>query len=321
MRIKYLSFGKFKTGGYRHETILYDSLVKYLSKNHSVKAEKLRLHRYFENPIAYLKLLWWAFKNADADINVVTSRLAIPAMIKNSRNNKQVWIVLHNYDPNDGKSEWMKLYYKWLFKRLKNTNHSRFKIITVSPFWKQYFKEEIGITNTYIFPNLFDVKYYRKLATQEKNPWIHLGQLSSKNDPEIYKLAEELVKDGYYCYFSTLDANEVRQNGNFGIIKFDTFKDYLEQMAKCCCTLALTEVNEGWNRLAHESILVGTPVIGYDKGGLGDLLRESNSLVVRNIEEAYTCIREALWVLPDESFYEHYSLTASDHFIEQICNQ
>jgi hypothetical protein len=35
------------------------------------------------------------------------------------------------------------------------------------------------------------------------------------------------------------------------------------------CTVCLIKVNEGWNRLAHESILIGTPVFGYGNGGLG----------------------------------------------------
>ncbi len=321
MHIKYLSFGKFKTGGYRHETILFDSLVRYYRKTTEVNAENIRLKRYFENPLAYFKLLFWAFRHADANINIVTSRLALPAMLRNRNNNNEVWIVLHNYDPNDGKSNWMKWYYRLLFKRLKSVKHNRFKIIAVSVFWQNYFSKTLGIPNACKFPNLFDLKFYRAIAKTEKKPWIHMGQMSSKNDPEIYKLAERLVKDGYFCYFSTLDSQEVKHNGNFEIIKFHTFRDYLTQMSECCCTLALTDVNEGWNRVAHESLLVGTPVIGYDKGGLGDLLRDSNSIIVHNIDEAYTCIREGKWQIPSEEFYNKYSLDSSDIYLEKICNQ
>lgn len=321
MRIKYLSFGKFKTGGYRHETLFYESLVRYFHRKGEVEAEKIRWERFFQNPLAYLRLLFWGYRKADADITIVPSRLAIPAMIRNRNNQKEVWIVLHNFDPNDGKTNWMKWYYKSLFKRLQTVKHKRFKLIAVSPFWEQYFRTNFGINNVQVFPNLFDLNYYKEFATGKKNPWIHLGQLSSKNDPEIFKLAEELVKDGYYCFFSTLDRHEVRQNGNFEIIRFETFGEYLDQMARCICTLALTEVNEGWNRIAHESLLVGTPVIGYDKGGLGDLLKESNSIIVKNIEEAYTCIRESLWVMPDEKFYRKYSIESGEKYIEQLCQQ
>lgn len=319
MRIKYLSFGKIKTGGYRHESILFQSLSAYFSELGQVEAIPVRKERYFENIFAYFTLLSWSYKQADGDINIVTVRSALPAILRNRFNKKEVWTVIHNFDPNDGKSKWMTWYYKWLFKVLIKKNDRRFKVITVSSYWNTYFKNTIGLPHTFIFPNLFDLQYYQAIATDKKNPWIHLGQLSSKNDPEIFRLAEELVKDGYYCYFSTMDEHDVRHNGNFEIIKFESFRDYLEQMARCCCTLALTEVNEGWNRVAHESLLVGTPVIGYDRGGLGDLLRESNSIIVKNIDEAYTCIRESLWVLPEKPFYDKYGLESAYKHIEEIC--
>lgn len=308
-----------KTGGYRHESILFDAMADYFGNKGHVDASKVRKDRLFENPLAYLKLLLWSYRKANADINLVTVRSAMPAMLRNRNNKKQVWIVLHNYDANDGKSRWMEWYYRLLFKHLKKQKHNRFKVIAVSPYWEKFFKQNIGITNTHIFPNLFDLKIYEDIATDKKNPWVHLGQLSSKNDPEIFHLAEQLVKDGYYCYFSTMDAHDVRHNGNFEIIRFESFKDYLEQMARCCCTLALTEVIEGWNRVAHESLLVGTPVIGYDNGGLGDLLRESNSIVVKNAEEAYECIRESLWVMPEKSFLKKYDLNEGKKYIEKIC--
>jgi hypothetical protein len=36
--------------------------------------------------------------------------------------------------------------------------------------------------------------------------------------------------------------------------------------------------------LAHESILIGTPVLGYGNGGLGELLKKSHSIIVQDID-------------------------------------
>ncbi|MDI1232945.1 MAG: hypothetical protein PSX81_01545, partial [bacterium] len=80
------------------------------------------------------------------------------------------------------------------------------------------------------------------------------------------------------------------------------------------------KVNEGWNRTAHESLLVNTPVIGFKRGGLGDLLKQSNSVIVNSVEEAYNCIEGDVWVLPDEKFLEKYSIKNTTEYLKVICN-
>lgn len=322
MQIKYISYGILKTGGYRHEKSLFDTCVAYHQSKTNTEAILHRRKKLFTNIFAHLDLLIWSFFKSSGDINIVTARTAISAMLRNRFNKSEVWIVLHNFDPNDGKSKLLKWYYEQMFKMLKNSRHGRFKVLAVSPFWEKYFKEEKQIKHTYLFPNLFRLSVYDEVATDKKNGWVHLGQFSGKNDPEIIRLAQALSSDGYYCYFSTLDDNAAKtHNGKYEIIKFFNFRDYLEHMARSCCTLALTGINEGWNRVAHESILVGTPVIGFDKGGLGDLLRESNSIIVKDVDEAYTCIRESLWVLPDKSFNEKYSLEKGFQYMEKLCRK
>jgi glycosyltransferase involved in cell wall biosynthesis len=42
---------------------------------------------------------------------------------------------------------------------------------------------------------------------------------------------------------------------------------------------------EGWNRTAHEAILVGTPVVGSGQGGMLELLEKSNQKVVTNFSD------------------------------------
>lgn len=320
MRIHYISYGISETGGYRHERTLFESCVAYFRKTSTVDAWLLRKNKLFRNIPAHLELVIWAFRKSNADINIVTGRTGLSAILRNLFGRRQVWVVMHNFDPGDGKSGILKLYYRCLFAMMKRSRHRRFKLIAVSPYWLDYFRQDMGIPNTYLFPNLFNLSTYNDCRTTHKNAWVHLGQLSSKNDPAIVQLARKLSIDGYYCYFSTLHEEAAKaNNGSYETVYFESFTDYLEQMARCCCTLALTRINEGWNRVAHESLLVGTPVIGYDAGGLGDLLRESNSIIVKDIEEAYTCIRENLWVMPGEEFIERYDISRSEAYIGTIC--
>src|SRR5690606_6562501 len=138
--------------------------------------------------------------------------------------------------------------------------------------------------------------------------------------PEIESLAARLTRDGYYCFFSTPDtALAAPSNGKYEVICFHDFKDYLEQISMCCCTLALSKIAEGWNRTAHESILLGTPVIGYKRAGLGDLLHISSSVVVKNPDEAYDCIKQSIFVLPDSGFYRRFDMKEAEDYIVEIC--
>jgi hypothetical protein len=49
-------------------------------------------------------------------------------------------------------------------------------------------------------------------------------------------------------------------------------------------TLLLTPFEEGWSRIAHESILCKTPVIGNGSGGMRELLELTNQRIRRSDE-------------------------------------
>lgn len=317
--IQYLSQGQQKTGGFRHEKVLYESISKYYGAN-GIKSSFERKEKNYNTIIGHIYLLVWSFFKSNASINIVTSRLALSAIIRNLFTKNEILIVLHNYDPNDGKSKTFKAYFHVLFSVLRKTNSKRLKVIAVSPFWKKYFEETIHLPNVYQFSNYYEIEKYQQLQKKDKNPWIHLGQWSTKNDEAIFGLAQKLSLDGFYCYFSTTDSTAAKSNnGSFEIICFHNFNDYLEQVSMSLCTLALPKVNEGWNRVAHESMLLSTPVIGYNKGGLGDLLKESHSIIVKNIEEVYICIKDNLFVLPQNDFIQKYDVSNVSLELEKIC--
>ncbi len=261
----------------------------------------------------------WAFIQSSGDINIVTARTGVSAILRNLFNKKQVWIVLHNYDANDHKSISLKWYYQLLFFLLRKQSSERIKTVVVASYWKRFFEKEIGLPNVFIFPNLFDTLAYEKYQSKHKNNWVHLGQFSSKNDAGIFPLAEKLSAAGYYCYFSTLNQSEAQESKYYDILYFPKFNEYLEHVSRSICTLALSRINEGWNRVAHESMLLGTPVIGYNAGGLGDLLKESKSMVVNSVDEVYECITQNLFVQPSSSFTEKYDLKNFAKYTIQIC--
>jgi hypothetical protein len=90
-------------------------------------------------------------------------------------------------------------------------------------------------------------------------------------------------------------------------------------MAAAQWTLALSNYQEGWNRTAHESILVGTPVIGYANGGLSDLLQLSHSKIVKSPNEAFRLICQN--VHDDSSkatFIEQFHTNKCNQYLQPI---
>ncbi|MBC7382281.1 MAG: hypothetical protein H7296_04710 [Bacteroidia bacterium] len=246
---------------------------------------------FFESTLSHLHLLAWAFKEGNAHINLTVSRLALPIIIRNVFNRNKTIIVWHYFDKNDGKSNALKIYYQLLFFILKLMPAKKVALITVAAFWEKFFCDQKGIKPSFLFPNFLDAEYYHYFKCSPKLNTIHLGQYSFKNDPAIFELSKQLMEAGYTCYFSTNNVEEAKTEKYFSIIYFEHFKDYVHKMAQSQYTLALTIINEGWNRVAHESLLSGTHVIGYCNGGLGDLLSGSNSIIVKNCSEVLAHIK------------------------------
>lgn len=320
MRIRYLSFGITETGGYRHEKLLFEQLCATMKSKGAVEADHVRHHGLFTSLPAYCRLMLWAWRNSRADIVITGGRAALPALWRNRNTNAMVWVVLHNDDENDGKSGLLKWYYKRLFSLIKKTSSQRCKVIAVSDYWLRYFSEIFGKEKVNLFPNFFEPDQYTVFQKNGKEKMVHLGQWSSKNDAAVFALAERLTASGYYCYFSTLEKNMAGKKTGYDIVYFSSLVEYLVQMSKSICTLALTRINEGWNRVAHESLLTGTPVIGYDRGGLGDLLKESGSIIVQDTEEVYNCIIENKWPVTRKEFIERYTYSNIPLYLNPLCN-
>lgn len=316
--IKYISYGKYETGGYKHELFFAEQLQQFLNqKGEHVSLEIDRKNRFYTNPFAYLKLFLLGL-TAKAKYNIVVARVALFAVLRNAFTQNKVYIVLHNFDEYDGKSFWLNLYYETLFFVLKNTKNDNISIVTVAPFWVKYFKEKIkNNINIFHFPNFFDGEFYSDFIAVNKKKQIHLGQWSFKNHADVFEIAKQLTEQGYYCYFSTNFKDFATKTSNYEVVYFDQFKNYLTQMALSEFTLAITGINEGWNRVAHESILVGTPVIAYAKAGLLNLVNESKSIAASNMEEVLQGI-ENKNVQANFNLLAHYDIKNAADYLNKI---
>lgn len=318
--IGHLSHGVSPTGGYLHEQHLLNALTQSLqNKNLDVVKHSLRANKVFKG-IAHFQLLWWSFLHANFDINIVVARCALSAVIRNLFTARRTIIVLHYFDERDRKGFALKVYYKLLFFCLRNMRHKHVSICAVAPYWVDYFEKMVHHNiPVFLYPNLFDTNLYVSYKTTVKKKQIHLGQFSAKNDEAIFRVAKRLTKLGYTCYFTTLLQKEETVCADYEV-RYVSFETYLKDMAESEYTLAYTRINEGWNRIAHESILVGTDVIGVNRGGLGDLLAQSGSLVAATEDDFVQLVEEkqkSSWV---PEFTPTFDRSNTGVFTEPILN-
>jgi hypothetical protein len=318
LSIGHISHGIVNTGGYLLEQEMQQSLSDYfVSKGIKTEKKTVRANRFFKG-FGHFKLLWWSFVNARFTINIVVSRSAISAVLRNLFTTNKVVIVFHNFDETDGKGLLLSWYYKLLFLYLSNSSSSKIAIVTVAPFWVDYFQQKVnGNIPVFLFPNLFDTQTYAAYHTQQKIKQIHLGQFSSKNDSHIFDLAAKLSEAGFRCYFTTLMQEEQCKTTHYEV-RFVGPEQYLREMAESAYTLAFIGINEGWNRIAHESILVGTQLIGVNKGGLGNLITQSNSLVATNEDEFYALIVHEQKREIDPTFVKRYDTQTAQEWIQPL---
>ncbi len=290
-KILYISHGTHKTGGYRHELYMAQELAR--ETGHELQV--LRFDRNFKGPFMWFYLFFKAFFAAKADVIITVNRLAWPVYLRNKWNNTKILLVLHNHDENDGKRRiFYKLINLFLTSQSKKSN-GKFKLVSISEYWRDYFNNKFNLGNKIlIFPNFFEIEkfiFFRGIA--KKSPGlIHLGQWSEKIDKKAYRiLIYALKQKGYAYYFSSHQKVDIP---DFPISYFEHHEAYLKQMCIAHVTVVMNRVNEGWPRLVHESMLLGTPVITTNHGGIAQLVALGNGYCVSTVEEVMRTIEKQL---------------------------
>ena len=321
MKIRYISYGKYITGGFLHESFFANALVQELKKSQpQIEFTQHRFNRYFKGFFAHVKLQFLTYQLLNTDITVLVGRMAWMAILKHLfAKSFRAFVVLHHIDNRIPGSIFLKLYTRSFLYFLNQFNIKRIALVVVSPFWFDEVKKRYPKIVVHYFPNLFNPLMYQAYQSSTKTKSIHLGQWSWKNDSKILELAKQFTELGYACYFSSNQAN-VQAKFEFYEIIHEPQSAYLKRMAEAQFTLALTVYQEGWNRVAHESILLGTAVIGYPNGGLKNLLEFSGAYVVNSIEEVKQVIKanSEVDLKVNSSFIETFHTNQSVKFLEPI---
>ena len=312
--IQYISHGARETGGYAHEKFLAASLSETICGSADTFRE-IRFRSNFKGPFRWFLLALKAFFAADRQAIVVTvARLAWPIRLKQVFGKGKIVLVLHNYDSKDGKP---RLYYRLLNAFMKYTakNPQKACVVVVARYWQDFLKDRFGVAPI-LFPNFFDAKTLQVIAhSARKNPkLIHFGMYSDKIYFKKYLILFHLLKEhGFVCYFSFA---EPVFSPDLPVSTFQDHGEYLKQVAGSVATVILNKTNEGWNRVAHESVLLGTPVIASAGGGLEELVRLSGGIISDSPKEIVGLINAGLpQICFDNSPFEP---AARSQYLEKI---
>ncbi len=208
---------------------------------------------------------------------IIANVASVKALIKINKVKNNI-LILHHIEHSNGIKYYLDyLLNNYLINKLKYFN----SIVTVSEYWKKYLTNYLPpdkirvIKNSYDIEkiksiiNNFDEEEYKKKYSIPKNKIIIYGGNSLKNKG-VVELNKILKKNKYHLITS---GRKDIDCGNMHLTL--SYEDYLRLLKICDVTILLSKYEEGWNRIAHESILCGTPVIGNNTGGLGELIAET----------------------------------------------
>jgi len=267
---------------------------EYISKLDNIKTLPL-IKKSKQSRFAKLFEYYWnlyTFSKRDNSDIVIRNMDASFFMRENQKN----IVVFHHYDP-IAKSKLLYFYQKFVYKNLLNRLNRIDTLVVVSRYWKEHF-EKLGAKNIKIIYNPFDIKLYNQRSDREKREFKIKYKLGDK--PIVYIGNPQLEKgtDRVYEALKDMDIEMVTS----GIAHLDlpsahldlSFYDYITLLQVADVTVLMSNLKEGWNRVALESLLCKTPVIGTGYGGMGELLREAKQTICRDFSKLPKLVEEKL---------------------------
>ena len=184
---------------------------------------------------------------------------------------------------------------KFFLKNLLNNIKQLDKVITVSKYWEEYLVIR-NINNVETIYNSFYLekyklkkhdKIYKKFNLSKSKPIIYLGSSSKQKGSD---LAFKFIEKDRYQLVST--------GNNYYNLPINNYKlsdeEFIELLSIADLALGLSEFKEGWNRTIHEAMLLKKPVIGFNSGGMGELLESGNQYIIKDIGSINNLIEKAL---------------------------
>lgn len=188
------------------------------------------------------------------------------------------------------------LYQRFCERALYRNRENFVRIVTVAECWKKQLEEK-GFHNVTVIYNSFDVNLYVFTEKDKKKfkikygftdkPLIYLGNCQKKKGVvEAYNALRDM--DAYFVTTGNKDVELPIPNLNL------SFKEYRLLLASSDMVITMSLFKEGWNRVAHEASLCGTPVIGSGMGGMEELLWMSGQIICKSFNDLPRIVDEII---------------------------
>lgn len=294
-----------------------------MAQSLNIKLVECRAGKNYNGLIGFIHLWKYAFSSAKGAINLTVQRLFFPVLFSAIFRNRKVAVFLHHYDKQEHNSLFYHLNFRLMLYLLQLNLH-RLKVVVVADYWRNWLlMQGVNKDSIYTIPNLFNYEVYQSIKTSSpKKQQIYLGQYSVKQHPMVFELAETLAQHGFTCFFTTPYKGAAQIFPAYSV-KHLSFEEYLKEIAASLYTVCLSSFNEGWNRTAHESLLLGTPLIGNKVGGLGQLLDEAQQPIVSTKEEVIALILQKQNIHIPHEFLMRYHINQILYYakpLEAFCS-
>jgi glycosyltransferase involved in cell wall biosynthesis len=178
-------------------------------------------------------------------------------------------------------------------------------IVVVAKFWKDYFVEK-GFKKISIAYNGFYVSDYDQVTDLDVEQFKKQNKLSGKviyiGNPLKKKgtdlVYEALADKGYTLVCSGEGDLELPKAIK---LKLD-FKSYICLLKASDVVITFSQFLEGWNRVAHEAQIVGTPVIGTGAGGMREVLEGGQQIICNDPQQL---IEKIEWAISHREQLKH----------------
>jgi glycosyltransferase involved in cell wall biosynthesis len=191
-------------------------------------------------------------------------------------------LILHHFDTSENNYPFL---YSFLNKNIINKFKSFDKIVVVANYWKDFLTSYIEPEKIKVIHNSFDTSeiteirdkldissFKKRFGLPEDKIIVYAGSIHKMKG---HNKVIELLNDKKYFVVTSGAAAEPSNHLHLNL----SYEDYISLLCASDVTILLSELKEGWNRIAHESLLCQTGVIGTNVGGLGELLTNAGQLI------------------------------------------
>jgi glycosyltransferase involved in cell wall biosynthesis len=314
---------KQKRGG-----AVYEEQIKNILQMHE-QVDVLELDATKNKLFVFTKLKYFyqikAYKPFKRFKTVIANKAGIYAGILSRKADKKVLILHHFFD-----EENVHGFLNPFLKRKLLASLKKFDIIiTVSTYWQNFFSAYVNKNKIEIVYNAFNTAqidaiknnvdtahFKQKFGIPENKILVYAGNaLRVKGYAEVIRL---LDTDKYFIVTSgNKDNDAIIKHLHLDL----SYQDYIGLLCSSDVTVILSEFLEGWNRIAHESLLCNTPVIGTNIGGMGELLQKSRQITWQKGDDLKLLIDNAITDKEGALFGYKYAAQYNLAYLENRCKE